>query len=133
MFAALLRISEVCSWQLQNNLNKQNQTKTQQCVMCYFPNYLVLLLPHPSPQEALRAARVPFLEGTMQDAPEHTWLQRNLQCRPSPPPPLFLLMLPPPVSLLLFLVDLFVLGPLPHPPAPGSCTHTGAFGADLAG
>lgn len=96
--------------------------KTQQKhVTCYFPHYLVLLV---FPEEALRATRVPFLAGTTQDIPEHMWLQRNLQCRPSSPPALFLFVVPLTVSLLLFSVDLFVLGPPPPHPQLQEAVHT---------
>lgn len=62
------------------------------------------------PTGALRTAWAPFLEGTMKDAQKHMWVQRNLQCWSSPPPTQSLPTVLPTVSLLLFLVDLFVLG-----------------------
>lgn len=58
----------------------------------------------------------------MKDARKHMWLQRNLQCRPSSPPTFSLPTVLPTVSLLLFLVDLFVLGP--PPPQLKEAVHT---------
>lgn len=87
-----------------------------------------------SPPSIDQSSAAPFLEWTVWDAHKRMWLSQSLLCTPSSPPTVSLRRVLCTVSLLLLLIDLFVLhhSPPPTPPAQGSCTHTGAFGADLA-
>lgn len=87
------------------NKTKQNPAKNMWSVTSRIPRFCRF-----PPTRALRTAWAPFLEGTMKDAQKHMWLQRNLQCWSSSPPTHSLPTVLPTVSLLLFLVDLFVLG-----------------------